>query len=177
MEAAQRKVALQMAGIDKQVYDKTGKYSPSMAEEWDAKARARASANSEARMENHGRVHIGNGKYMDQSEIDAIALARMQPTFDAINEKTEKRLAEEEERRLELAEEKRQQQIEQERAAEIKNEEKNSKSKCDFHDGFHVTNALQTRRREHSRQRRRRKRPQPSKRKQRRRRRRRKRSG
>ncbi|OAG00670.1 uncharacterized protein CC84DRAFT_1168728 [Paraphaeosphaeria sporulosa] len=128
MEAAQRKVALQMAGIDKQVYDKTGKFSPSMVEEWDAKARARASANSEARMENHGKVHIGHGKYMDQSEIDAIAQARMQPTLDEINEKTEKRFAQEEERRLELAEEKRQQQIEHERAAEIKAEEKNSKA-------------------------------------------------
>ncbi|KAL5401738.1 hypothetical protein PMIN03_011248 [Paraphaeosphaeria minitans] len=128
IQAAQRKVALQMAGIDKQVYDKTGKFSPSMVEEWDAKARARAAANSEARMENHGKVHIGHGKYMDQSEIDVIAQARMQPTLDEINEKTEKRLAEEEERKLELAEEKRQQQIEQERATDIKTEEKNSKA-------------------------------------------------
>ncbi|KAL1595924.1 Eisosome assembly protein [Paraconiothyrium brasiliense] len=128
LEAAQRKVQLQMAGIDKKIYDETGKFSPSMLEEWDAKARARAAANSEARMENHGKVHIGHGKFMDQSEIDAIAQARMQPTLDEINEKTEKRLAEEEERRLELAEEKRQQQIEHERAAEIKAEEKASKA-------------------------------------------------
>lgn len=118
-----------MAGIDKKVYDETGKFSPSMLEEWDAKARARAAANSEARMENHGKVHIGHGKFMDQAEIDAIAQARMQPTLDEINEKTEKRLAEEEERRLELAEEKRHQQTEKERAAEIKAEEKASKGK------------------------------------------------
>ena len=56
-----------------------------MIEEWDAKARAKASANSEARMENHGRVHIGHGKYMDQADIDAVALARIQPTLDEIN--------------------------------------------------------------------------------------------
>jgi hypothetical protein len=129
LEAAQRKVQLQMAGIDKKVFDETGKLSPAMMEQWDAKARARASANSEARMEHHGKVHIGHGKFMDQSEIDAIAQARMQPTLDEINEKTEKRLAEEEERRLELAEQRRQEQTEKERAAEIKAEEKASKSK------------------------------------------------
>lgn len=129
LEAAQRKVQLQMAGMDKKVFDETGKLSPAMMEEWDAKARARASANSETRMENHGKVHIGHGKYMDQSEIDAIAQARMQPTLDEINEKTEKRLAEDEERRLELAEQKRQEQTEKERAAEIKAEERASKGK------------------------------------------------
>lgn len=116
-----------MLGIDKKVFDETGKMSPAMLDEWDARARARAAANSEARMENHGKVHIGNGKYMDQSEIDAIAQARMQPTLDEINEKTEKRLADEEERRLELAEQRRQEQTEKERAAEIKAEEKASK--------------------------------------------------
>ena len=132
LEAAQRKVQMQMAGIDKKVFDETGKLSPAMMEQWDAKARARASANSEVRMENHGKVHIGHGKFMDQSEIDAIAQARMQPTLDEINEKTEKRLAEEEERRLELAEQRRQEQTEKERAAEIKAEEKASKGKLKF---------------------------------------------
>ncbi|KAF1963947.1 hypothetical protein BU23DRAFT_576065 [Bimuria novae-zelandiae CBS 107.79] len=128
LEAAQRKVQVQMAGIDKKVFDETGQMSSAMMEEWDAKARARAFANSEARMENHGKVHIGNGKFMHQSEIDAIAQARMQPTLDEINEKTEKRLAEEQERRLELAEQRRQEQTEKERAAEIRAEEKAAKA-------------------------------------------------
>ena len=117
----------QMLGMDKKVFDETGKMSPLMLEEWDAKARAKASANSEARLEHHGKVHIGHGKYMDQSEIDAIAQARMQPTLDEINEKTQKRLAEEEEQRLEMEEKRRQERIEKERAAEIKAEEKHSK--------------------------------------------------
>ncbi|KAJ4301300.1 Eisosome assembly protein [Kalmusia sp. IMI 367209] len=126
--AAERKVQAQMLGMDKKVFDETGKMSPAMIEEWDAKARAKASANSEARLEHHGKVHIGHGKYMDQSEIDAIAQARMQPTLDEINEKTQKRLAEEEEQRLEMEEKKRQERIEKERAAEIKAEEKYSKA-------------------------------------------------
>ncbi|PVI03803.1 hypothetical protein DM02DRAFT_218153 [Periconia macrospinosa] len=122
--AAERKVQAQMLGIDKKIFDETGKMSPAMLEEWDAKARAKAAANSEMRMEHHGKVHIGHGKYMDQADIDAVAQARIQPTLDEITEKTEKRRAEEEERRLEEAERKRQAQIDKERADELKADEK-----------------------------------------------------
>jgi len=131
LAAAQRKVQAQMQGMDKKIYDETGKMSSAMVDDWDEKARQRALANSEARMENHGRVHIGNGKWMDQGEIDAIAQARIQPTLDEITEKTEKRLAEdekrraeEEERRLDQEQDKRRIRTEKERAAEIKAEER-----------------------------------------------------
>jgi len=131
LAAAERKVQAQMAAQDKKIYDETGKMSSAMHEEWDEKARQRAAANSESRMENHGKVHIGNGKWMDQSDIDAIAQARIQPTLDEIAEKTEKRRAEderrraeEEERKLELEEKKRREKTEKERAAEVKAEEK-----------------------------------------------------
>jgi hypothetical protein len=132
LAAAQRKVQAQMQGLDKEIFDKTGKMSPAMIDEWDAKARAKAAAASEARMENHGKVHIGNGKFMDQADIDAVALARIQPTLDEIYEKTEKRRADEEERRLELGEKKREQQKERDRAAEVKAEEKRYKGKLRF---------------------------------------------
>ncbi|USP75326.1 hypothetical protein yc1106_02600 [Curvularia clavata] len=131
LAAAQRKVQAQMQGMDKKIYDETGRMSSSMIDDWDEKARQRAVANSEARMENHGRIHIGNGKWMDQGDIDAIAQARIQPTLDEITEKTAKRLAEdekrraeEEERRLDMEHEKRRIKIEKERADEIKAEEK-----------------------------------------------------
>lgn len=127
LAAAERKVQAQMLGLDKKIFDETGKMSPAMVDDWDAKARAKAAANSEARMENHGRVHLGHGKYMDQAEIDAVAQARIQPTLDEINEKTEKRRAEEEEQRLEMEEKKREAQIEKERNADIKAEEKRFK--------------------------------------------------
>lgn len=134
LAAAERKVQAQMQGMDKKIYDETGKMSSAMVDEWDEKARQRALANSEVRMENHGKVHIGNGKWMDQGDIDAIAQARIQPTLDEITEKTEKRRAEdekrraeEEERRLELEEKKRREKTEKERAAEIKAEEKQVK--------------------------------------------------
>ncbi|KAF2876090.1 hypothetical protein BDV95DRAFT_664372 [Massariosphaeria phaeospora] len=127
LAAAERKVQAQMLGMDKKIFDETGKMSPAMVEEWDAKARARAAANSEVRMEHHGKVHIGNGKYMDQTEIDAVALARVQPTLDEITEKTEKRRADEEDRRLDIEMRKRQAHTEKERAHEIKAEEKRAK--------------------------------------------------
>jgi hypothetical protein len=127
LAAAERKVHAQMQGLDKKIFDETGKMSSSMMEDWDEKARQRALANSEARLEHHGRVNIGNGKWMDQGEIDAIAQARIQPTLDEITEKTSRRRAEEEERRLDLEEQKRQERTEKERAAEIKAEERKGK--------------------------------------------------
>ncbi|KAF2710305.1 hypothetical protein K504DRAFT_466725 [Pleomassaria siparia CBS 279.74] len=127
LAAAQRKVNAQMLGMDKKIFDDTGKMSPAMIEEWDARARAKAAANSEVRMENHGKIHIGGGKYVDHADVNAVAQARIQPTLDEITEKTEKRRAEEEEQRLEMEEKKRQALNEKERAAQLKAEEKRIK--------------------------------------------------
>ncbi|KAI4286263.1 MAG: hypothetical protein L6R38_000029 [Xanthoria sp. 2 TBL-2021] len=109
MAAAQRNVRASMTGMDERVFNETGKASPAMTEEWEAKAKARAKADSDARMVNHGRVNIGGGKYLDQSEVDAIAAGRVQPTLDEITEKAEKQRARDEELR--------QQQLERERIA------------------------------------------------------------
>jgi hypothetical protein len=125
--AAERKVQAQMQGLDKDVFNKTGRVTTSMTNDWEEKARQRALANSENRMENHGRVHIGNGKWMDQAEIDAIAQARLQPTLDEISDKAEKRRAEDAERQFELEKKKRNEQEEKARQAEIKAEEKKGK--------------------------------------------------
>lgn len=109
LEAAQRNVRASMTGMDERVFNETGKASPAMVEDWEAKAKARAKADSDARMINHGRVNIGGGKYLDQSEVDAIAASRVQPTLDEITEKAEKQRARDEELR--------QQQEERERIA------------------------------------------------------------
>lgn len=109
MAAAQRNVRASMTGLDERVYNETGKASPAMTEGWEAKAKARAKADSDARMVNHGRVNIGGGKFLDQSEVDAIAAGRVQPTLDEITEKAEKQRARDEELR--------QQQLERERIA------------------------------------------------------------
>ena len=99
MTVAQRNVRASMTGMDQKVYNETGKISPAMMEEWEAKAKAKAQVESETRMVNHGRVNIGGGKFLDQSDIDAIAAAKVQPTLDEIAAKAEKDRARDEELR------------------------------------------------------------------------------
>ncbi|KAF2842857.1 hypothetical protein M501DRAFT_965657 [Patellaria atrata CBS 101060] len=127
MAAAERKVHAQMHSIDEKVFNETGKASPAMMEEWEARARAKAAADSKARMANYGRVHIGGGKYLDQSEVDAIAQSKIQPTLDEINTKAEQQRARDEELRLDQEQKKRELERERQRAAELKAEEKRSK--------------------------------------------------
>lgn len=87
MAAAQRNVKASLQSMDEKVFAETGRPSPAMIEDWESKTNARAKAASEARMVNHGKVNIGGGKYLDQSEIDEIAAKRVQPTLDEISEK------------------------------------------------------------------------------------------
>lgn len=101
MAAAQRNVKASMHGMDERVFAETGKVSPAMMQSWEAKAHARAEADSQARMANHGMVNIGGGRYLDQSDIDAIAAQRVQPTLNEISEKAEQARARDEQRRLE----------------------------------------------------------------------------
>lgn len=127
LAAAQRNVRASMHGMDEKVFNETGKVSPAMMEDWEEKARAKAKAESSARMVNHGKVNIGGGRYMDQSEIDAIAAARVQPTLDEVTATAEKHRARDEELR--------QQQLERERLAAEKNEdqkERDAKTKEDW---------------------------------------------
>lgn len=84
---AQRNVTQSMHGMDKKVFADTGKIAPSLLNEWEVKAHAAAQANSASRMENHGKVHIGGGKFVNQSDIDAVASRNIQPVLDEINEK------------------------------------------------------------------------------------------
>ena len=104
MAAAQRNVRASMHGMDERVFSETGKASPAMMEEWEAKAKVKAEAESKSRMTNHGKVHIGGGKYLDQSEVDAIAAAKVQPTIDQITERAEQQRARDERIRAEREE-------------------------------------------------------------------------
>ena len=115
MTAAKRNVEARIHGMDEKVFNETGKVSPAMMAEWEAKARAKADADSSARMVNHGKVNIGGGRYMDQAEIDAIAAAKVQPTLDEVTLAAEKQRARDEELR--------QQQLERERIAREKEED------------------------------------------------------
>lgn len=117
LAAAQRNVRASMTAQDEKVFNETGKVSPAMMAEWESKAKAKAEAESSTRMVNHGKVNIGGGRYMDQSEIDAIAAAKVQPMIDEVTATAEKQRARDEELR--------QQQLERERiATEKQNDQK-----------------------------------------------------
>ena len=96
LEAAHKNVTAQMNKMDEKVFADTGKSSPQQRELWERQARERAQRDSDERMMNVGRIHVGGGKYFDQAEIDAIARARLQPTLDDITEKAEQQRARDE---------------------------------------------------------------------------------
>ncbi|KAK3718866.1 Eisosome assembly protein [Vermiconidia calcicola] len=108
LAAAEKRVHERMHDMDEKVFQETGKPSQAMMDEWETKARAKAEKNREERQSHPGKTHIGGGKYMDQSEIEAIAAARLKPTFDELDATAEKKRARDEEfkaekDRLELA--------------------------------------------------------------------------
>ncbi|KAH7062368.1 hypothetical protein B0J12DRAFT_615910, partial [Macrophomina phaseolina] len=128
LAAAERKVHAQMHSMDERVFMETGKVPSAMMEEWEARARAKAAEQSEKRLENHGKVHVGGGRFLDQSEIDAVAASRVAPTLNEISEAAEAQRARDEERRLDEEEKKRLAAVEKERETERKAEEKRMKS-------------------------------------------------
>ena len=132
LAAAQRNVKASMTGMDEKVFNQTGKASPAMMEEWENKAKARAQAESDTRMVNHGRVNIGGGKYLDQSEIDDIAAGRVQPTLDEITEKAEKQRARDEELRRQQEE---REQIAAEKAADQRERDLKTKEAWRYYRG------------------------------------------
>jgi len=110
MAAAEARVKARLANMDEQVFANTGKVPPGMQRQWEAQARAKlagagdADQQQQARNLTTGKVHIGFGKYMDQTEIDAIASARMQPVLDEISETAAKQRQRDEEIRIAEAE-------------------------------------------------------------------------
>lgn len=100
MAAAERRVHAQLASMDERVFNDTGKVSQAMQEQWEANARARAQRESTARMQNVGKTYIGQGRFLDQAEIEAIAAARLKPTLDEITETANRRRAYDEQVKL-----------------------------------------------------------------------------
>ena len=137
LAAAQRNVTARIQGMDEKVFNETGKVSPAMMAEWEAKARAKADADSSARMVNHGKVNIGGGRYMDQTDIDAIALTKVQPTLDEVTLAAERQRARDEELRQQQLERERlaaeKDQDQRERDAQTKAAWKRFKGKSGFH--------------------------------------------
>lgn len=127
LAAAQRNVRASMHSMDEEVFQDTGRSSPAQREAWAAKAQEKARADSDVRMENYGKVHIGGGKYLDQADVDAVARSRIQPTLDDINERAELQRAREAEIRLEHEQQERQAELDRQRAADLKAEQKKAR--------------------------------------------------
>jgi len=128
LAAAERKVHAQLHSMDEQVYADTGKVSPAMMEEWEAKARAKAKNDSDQRMVNHGKTALGNGKFMSTAEIEAIARARLQPTFDEISDTAQKKRARDEELRLDAEQKRREEMDRKQKETEKRTIEKMTRS-------------------------------------------------
>lgn len=58
-----------------------------------------AEGNSKKRLENHGKINMGGGMFMTQSEVEAIAQRNVNPVLEQISEKALKQREEDEERR------------------------------------------------------------------------------
>lgn len=121
---AHKNVTARMNAIDEKVFGETGKTTPQQREMWERQARERAQRESDDRLLHVGKVHIGGGKYLEQSEIDAIAKARLQPTLDEITEKAEQQRARDEELRQEQERIKAEQEAEKTRLAQEKAEQR-----------------------------------------------------
>ena len=132
LAAAEKKVQESMRAMDEKLFNETGKMSAAMVEEWDAKARERAKAGSDQRMQNFGKVDVGGGKFLDQSVIDEIARQRVQPTLDRVTTEAEKQRARDEERRLDLDEKRRSTRLEKERQMEVRAESKKLRGAVEF---------------------------------------------
>ncbi|KAM4055930.1 eisosome protein 1 domain-containing protein [Hirsutella rhossiliensis] len=87
LAAAQRNVKARLQTMDEKTYRDKGRLSPTRLTEWEVKAQQAAQSRHDSRTENKGKVDIGGGKFMAREEVDAIAIKRVQPVLDNINEK------------------------------------------------------------------------------------------
>jgi Eisosome protein 1 len=110
LAAAEKKVHAQMHKLDEEVFHDTGKMSPAMMSEWDAKARARLKEHNQTTAREtapDSAVDVGAGKLVDRGEVEDLAVERVGPTLRGIDAAVEKRKAEEAEQRAKEEEEKR----------------------------------------------------------------------
>lgn len=120
LAVAQRNVAKSLQGMDEKVFAQKGKVTPAMMSEWEAKARTAADQQRQHRMENYGKIDIGGGVFIDQSQVDAIALRNVQPVLDEIDAKTEAQRNRQMEMMLDAEEKRRQVEVEKARDMESK---------------------------------------------------------
>lgn len=128
MQLARERAEKNLYGIDRSVTEKNPLHN---AIKMEIAALEIAEKQSAQRMQNHGKIDIGGGKFMTQSEVEAIAQRNVKPVLDEIAEVAEKQRIEDEERR-QAEEEARERQAEEHRLQQemraedkrLRNEEK-----------------------------------------------------
>lgn len=131
LAAAQRNVKAQLQGMDQKVYNETGKVNPTMLSSWEVKAKQIAEVNHESRNQNKGKIDIGGGKFMDPSEVNAIAAKRVQPVLEDINTKAENER--ERQAAIKMEEEAKQAEVERHKVREREVKEIHQKLKGTYH--------------------------------------------
>ncbi|EEY18074.1 conserved hypothetical protein [Verticillium alfalfae VaMs.102] len=121
LAAAQRNVKARLQGMDDKVYADTGKSRPpKKLSEWELKAHEAAQQMHTSRNKNHGKVDMGGGMFMSPEDVDAIAMKKVQPVLDEINEKAAVEREKQEVIRLEAEAKKKDEEKAKERDREIK---------------------------------------------------------
>lgn len=103
MAVARGRAEQKISKIDEEVFYK----NPTLNLKYYTAALAVAEEKGKDRMVNHGKIDIGGGKFMSQSDIDAIAERNVRPVINEISEKAQAQRQADEERRQAEEEEKR----------------------------------------------------------------------
>ncbi|KAK4203742.1 hypothetical protein QBC40DRAFT_274356 [Triangularia verruculosa] len=102
LAAAQRNVRAQLHDMDEKVMAEKGGVPPKSMGDWERKALVAAQTRFDENNTYYSqKIDIGGGKFMDKSEVDAIAARKVQPLLDEINERAEREKVRLEEERLE----------------------------------------------------------------------------
>ncbi|KAM0335732.1 hypothetical protein ACHAQA_000782 [Verticillium albo-atrum] len=121
LATAQRNVKARLQGMDDKVFADTGKSRPpKKLNEWELKAHEAAQQMHTSRNKNHGKVDMGGGMFMSPEDVDAIAMKKVQPVLDEINEKAAVERERQEVIRLEAEAKKKDEEKSRERDREIK---------------------------------------------------------
>ncbi|KAE8349080.1 hypothetical protein BDV28DRAFT_160791 [Aspergillus coremiiformis] len=131
MEAAKKNVDAVLQDMEMRVCAETGRAPPSLQKEWEEAALTRAQMDThetDLQYVSGEKVNLGGQKFVDMSDVEALARSRLQPTFDEITDRAETEKAKELERRLDAEETQRHEAVARQREDDLLAEEKRQKA-------------------------------------------------
>ncbi|KAF7597435.1 hypothetical protein BBP40_003682 [Aspergillus hancockii] len=131
MEAAKKNVHAVLQDMEMRVCAETGRAPPEVQKGWEEAALARAQKDMQEIGLQYApgeKVNLGAQKFVDMSDVEALARSRLQPTFDEITDRAETERAKELERRLDEEERQRREAVARQREADLLAEEKRQKA-------------------------------------------------